>query len=236
MNLALERAPVLTLLCFVALDIGSALCLWGGFEATQAAVDADFALAYALSKAVRVQRLALDAAAAGALAKAWPALAAVRVSRLVDAAAALPGRVATLLPASVRARLPGSGSTAPGEPDKKQPAAKRALSRTADEARRMADTYGLAIMAAKNVIGPVSIVLIYAALQQGVDVQSWLHALGGGGAGGGIGAAGRTAGRMALASWTSIVFFPAIVLGAAHLSLALDAAIAARRAPKPADR
>ena len=93
----------------------------------------------------------------------------------------------------------------------------------------MADAYGLAYMAAKNVIGPVSIALIYVALRQGLDVQRWLSLLGGGGEGA-VGVAGRTAGRMALASWTSIVFFPAVVLGAAHLALAVDGLLAARRA------
>ena len=93
----------------------------------------------------------------------------------------------------------------------------------------MADAYGLAYMAAKNVIGPVSIALIYVALRQGLDVQRWLSLLGGGGEGA-VGVAGRTAGRMALASWTSIVFFPAVVLGAAHLALAVEGLLARRRA------
>ena len=50
---------------------------------------ADFALAYAVSKAVRAPRLALDAAAAAALASRAPQLKAVRVSLLIDAAGRL---------------------------------------------------------------------------------------------------------------------------------------------------
>jgi len=216
MNSALDAAPVLTLGCFCFLDAGSALCLWGALEALQAPVDADFVLAYALSKAVRVQRLPLDAAAAGALARAWPALAAVRVSRLVDAAAALPGRLWALLPQRLWV-LRRRDLAVPAEP-----ASKRVLSRAAEEARRLADAYGLAYMAAKNVIGPVSIVLIYAALRRGMDLQSWLAALGGG-------AAGRSASRLALASWTSVLLFPLVVLGAAHLSLRLHRLLARLR-------
>ena len=98
----------------------------------------------------------------------------------------------------------------------------------------MADAYGLAYMAAKNIIGPVSIALIYIALQQGLDVQGWLAALGGGGRAGAaigphgsaLGEAGIHAGRLALASWTSVVCFPAVVLGAAYLALFLDEQLA----------
>ena len=35
----------------------------------------------------------------------------------------------------------------------------------------MTDAYGLAYMTAKNVIGPVSIALFYAALKYGVDLR-----------------------------------------------------------------
>ena len=57
--------------------------------------------------------------------------------------------------------------------------------RAAEEARHLTDTYGLAYMAAKNVIGPVSILVFYAALRYGVDVQGGLDWLAGGGAGAG---------------------------------------------------
>jgi hypothetical protein len=217
MNEALGRCPALTLASFVALDLGSALALWAFFEASSASVNADFALAYALSKAVRVQRLALDALAASALTRLYPPLAAVRVSRLIDAGARAV--------AAFRARLPrilrGSGA----DPAPSGAPAAALLSRTTAEAKRLADLYGLAYMAAKNVIGPVSIALLYVALQRGLDVQGALSALGGGALGG----AGRSAGRMALASWTSTLFFPLVVLGAAHLALGLNALLGGPR-------
>ena len=203
MNGALEQCPVATLLSFVALDLGSALCLWWAFESCQLSVDADFAVAYALSKAVRLQRLALDAAAAGALVRLYPPLQAVRVSLLLDAAGALVQ--------ALRSRLLRSDATA-------KPTQPSLLSHTAAEAKRLADEYGLAYMAAKNVIGPVSIAAIYVAMQQGVDVQGWLGSFGGTV----IVGAGRTAGRMAFASWCSVLLFPAVVLGAAHLGPVLQ--------------
>jgi hypothetical protein len=220
MNEALERCPVLTLASFVALDLGSALCLWAFFETTAASVNADFALAYALSKAVRVQRLALDAFAASALTRLYPPLAAVRISLLLDAAARLL--------AAARARLPFGGGARAAAAAAAPPGASAALlSRTGAEAKRLADLYGLAYMAAKNVIGPVSIALLYLALQRGLDVQGALGALGGGALGG----AGRSAGRAALASWTSTALFPLVVLGAAHLGLALNKLFGGNKAP-----
>ena len=78
----------------------------------------------------------------------------------------------------------------------------------------MTDAYGLAYMTAKNVIGPVSIALFYAALKCGVDVRGALASAGVNVGAGAAAAAGETAGALALASWVSTVFFPLVVLGA----------------------
>ena len=136
LNAALDAAPLLTLLAFVAVDAGSALCLWGVLEGVGAQVDGTFAAAYALSKSIRLQRLPLDAAAASALARAWPALAAVRVSRLLDAAADVSFKVK----AACARLLPGRRSS----PDAGAAPARHSalLSSAAFEAKRLADEYG----------------------------------------------------------------------------------------------
>jgi hypothetical protein len=58
--------------------------------------------------------------------------------------------------------------------------------------KKLADSHGLAYMAAKNAIGPVSILLAYAALRQGLNLQALLGST----LGAQAGAAGRTAGLM----------------------------------------
>ena len=79
LNRSLETHPGFVLIGFVCVDMGSALCLLFLITKMKVAVDADFALAYALSKSIRAPRLALDAAVAAELARRFPALAAVRV-------------------------------------------------------------------------------------------------------------------------------------------------------------
>jgi hypothetical protein len=81
----------------------------------------------------------------------------------------------------------------------------------------MTDAYGLAYMAAKNIIGPVSIALFYVLLKYGVDVRGALAFFGAGPAGSTAAAAGKTAGALALASWVSTLFFPLVVLGAGYI-------------------
>ena len=101
----------------------------------------------------------------------------------------------------------------------------------------MTDAYGLAYMTAKNVIGPVSIALFYAALKCGVDVRGALASAGVNVGAGAAAAAGETAGALALASWVSTVFFPLVVLGAGFIGpkmgrAAERAARGVRRAPR----
>ena len=62
LNRSLETHPGFVLIGFVCVDMGSALCLLFLITKMKVAVDADFALAYALSKSIRAPRLALDAA------------------------------------------------------------------------------------------------------------------------------------------------------------------------------
>ena len=250
LNRSLETYPGFVLIGFVCVDVGSALCLLFLITKMKVAVDADFALAYALSKSIRAPRLALDAAVAAELARRFPALAAVRVGPILDAGVQLGAelknralnaalRFSSRKTKSFRFRGLSFSRGARGARDARESRSRRA----AREAREMADAYGLAYMTAKNVIGPVSIALFYAALKYGVDLRGALAAAGflqtnywnvGAGA---AAAAGETAGALALASWVSTVFFPLVVLGAGFIGpkmgrAAERAARGVRRVPR----
>ena len=210
------------LAAFVICDIASALALYGAIAALNVRVGADFVVAYGLAKSVRVPRLVLDAAAAAALARACPPLAAVEVGRIVDAGeralAAAAARLRGL------AGLPERQLNWRGGGGDERPSG--AVSRAAALTRRLTSEYGLAYMAVKNIIGPLSALLFYALLKHGVNVEAALASaglatLGGGGAGGGaiVGAAAQ----MCLASQLSTLLFPGVVAGAALLGPRLGA-------------
>ena len=212
MNAALVSDPAWCLVGFVICDLVSALVFFLLFSALDVPVDADFAMAYALSKSIRAPRLAFDAVVAAKMAAAYPPLAAVRMGPILDAGVNAASRAKRAILRIFRVDDRPSAGTDP-DPDPAEPAA---AMRAAAEARDLTDKYGLAYMAAKNIIGPVSIVVFYAALRCGVDVQGGLDWLAGGrGAGGAT--AGKTAGLLALSSWASTTLFPAVVLGAGAL-------------------
>ena len=245
-NRALESGASAYVLTYLMLDLGGAFLLMVLFLALRVNVQADFALAFAISKSppLRGPRLALDSAAAACLSRLYPPLAAVRTSLLADAMARL-----TNLDA-ISARLGGGDGGAPTSttPDTiaRGPAAPApapppsrlasAASSAAAKARRVADEYGLAYLLVKNVFGPLSIALIYAAIRASTRGQ-------GGGGGGALGraagaaarlslgpgaaaldaharlpSAGQAAGCVALASTISSLLFPLVVLGAARLA------------------
>ena len=170
------------------------------------------------SKSIRAPRLALDAAVAAELARRFPALAAVRVGPILDAGVQLgaelknTARSASRRFSSKKTKISFSRG-ARGARDARESRSRRA----AREAREMTDAYGLAYMTAKNVIGPVSIALFYAALKYGVDLRGALASAGVNVGAGAAAAAGETAGALALASWVSTVFFPLVVLGAGFI-------------------
>ncbi|KAJ1458404.1 hypothetical protein M885DRAFT_512810 [Pelagophyceae sp. CCMP2097] len=199
-NSALERAAAATLVAFVIVDISSALCLLGVIVALGLQVPPEFVVAYGISKGLlRAPRLAVDAAVAAALAKRFPSLAAVKISLLVDAASDC---------AAALKRTPSAALAAPGD----------RLSRAAARARSLLDEYGLAYMVAKNVIGPLTIAALYAALAsaRGSLAPAAVPV------GAGLEAAARFAGQCALASTSSTLLFPFVVVGAAALGPQLD--------------
>lgn len=213
-NRALESGASAYVLTYLVLDLGGAFLLMVLFLALRVNVQADFALAFAISKSppLRGPRLALDSAAAACLSRLYPPLTAVRTSLLADAMARL-----TNLDA-LSARLGGGGgdsaaaettadsgggapaSTSPETiacgPDAPAPAPPpsrlaSAASSAAAKARRVADEYGLAYLLVKNVFGPLSIALIYTAIRASTASR-------GGGGGGALGRAAGAAARLSL--------------------------------------
>jgi hypothetical protein len=201
-NSALELAPMATVVAFIMIDIGSAAILFSILMALNIRVPSDFALAYTLCKgALRVPRLALDASGAALLARLWPSLASIRVSLMIDAA--------TRGGTSLRQRLfPASAAQA-----------SETRSKAMDTVRQLTDRYGLAYMAAKNVIGPVSILLLYVALRTTGGAEGLMGRFGSSANG-----VGLLASRLALASTASTLLFPGVVMGAAVLGPTLDQA------------
>ena len=155
--------------------------------------------------------------------------AAVRVSLLADA-------LARLLSLDVLSRrMGGNGTAASGSSPR--------LARLTAATRRLTDEYGLAYLVVKNIMGPLSILVIYAAIR----------ALSAGGAGTGsiaraselvarvalgpgarsfdgvrLPSVGNAAGCVALASTVSSMLFPLVVFGAAKLAPAVASFVAAR--------
>lgn len=153
------------------------------YEILNTQVPVNFFFAYALSKAVRVQRTPLDAALGKVIAEMYPPLATVQASCLIDAAADLIRpvtktvmRIPLILKTTMSSEKYYEGHR--DDSERMSPAAVPAwVSEGAEilrqprtnvakqEAKRIADKYGLAYMAAKNIIGPTSIIIIYFALQ-----------------------------------------------------------------------
>ena len=201
LNASLTQHPGFVLLGFVLVDMTSALVLLALITRCQIPVDGYFAVAYALSKSIRAPRLAFDAVVAGWLSKAFPPLAAVRVGPILDEAIELGAKLSEVV-SSARARLfPNGKETRRSKRDARDDDENQSRrARVAREAREMTDAYGLAYMAAKNIIGPVSIALFYVLLKYGVDVRGALAFFGAGAESSTAAAAGKTAGKLALAS------------------------------------
>jgi hypothetical protein len=217
LNDSLTHHPGFVLLGFVLVDITSALVLWALIVRLQIPVDGDFALAYALSKSIRAPRLAFDAVVAGWLSKAFPPLKAVRVGPILDAGIELGAKLSEVVTSQRRRLFPNGKEKGAKKDARNDDENESRRARAAREAREMTDAYGLAYMAAKNIIGPVSIALFYVLLKYGVDVRGALAFFGAGPAGSTAAAAGKTAGALALASWVSTLFFPLVVLGAGYI-------------------
>ena len=234
-NAALEKGAAAYVLTYIVLDLGTALVLCVAFMALRIRVAADFALAFALAKSppLRGPRLGLDSAVAAALTRAYPPLAAVRVSLLADAVSRFAGID------EIAKRLNTVGRDERATPSKRQ----RRLARAADATRRITDEYGLAYLVVKNILGPLTVLGLYAAIRVmsgGGAGSASVHrasefvarlAIGPGGSsfdGVRLPSVGQTAGCVALASTVSAMLFPLLVFGAAKLAPFVAGWVAAR--------
>ena len=215
-NLALETSATATLLAFVALDMAGATALLGALCAFRVSVGADFMLALAIAKALRGPRLALDTSLAALLGRTFPALRAVRLSLLFDEVAASWAAVGSgFREGRAEAAGKAAGVEVSGLPRGFTPRPGRREAAQLAAGRLISD-HGLAYMAAKNIVGPASTLLVLAALRSGGRAQAatatlmrLLRVT--------AGPAGALAGQMALAVTLSSALFPLVVLGAAAL-------------------
>ena len=118
----------------------------------------------------------------------------------------------------------------------------RGMAKIAETTRRITDEYGLAYLAVKNILGPISIFVIYAAIRacsRGTGSDSISRAsefvarvaLGPGVRsfdGVRLPSVGQAAGCVALASTVSALLFPLIVVASARLAPTIAGWVAAR--------
>ena len=83
-NKSLENFPISTLVSFVFIDISTAMFIWYIYELTNFQVDLEFTSAYALSKLIRIHRLAIDAVGASMFIKFMPSLELIKMSNLTN--------------------------------------------------------------------------------------------------------------------------------------------------------
>ena len=156
LNHALNLAPLGYVCSFVLIDISSCLCILATLQWRQVNVSPEFTLAYAISKALRFQRLALDAAGAKFVTVITPAVNEVKVDLIIDA-------IKACRETAFGGILKGGGND-------------NMLKKTATEATKLSSKYGLALMASKNLIGPINHILLYYLLKNGIDLSQfkWL--------------------------------------------------------------
>lgn len=218
-NSALTTSASSTLLAFVLADLGAASCILGALIAFRIQVNADWAIALALAKALRGPRLAVDASLAAVLARYFPSLKAVRLSRLLDELSSSWAEVKSAFDEG-RGNATLSSADETGQPAALPRRRERRGAGGLTAARSMVDEYGLAYLAAKNIIGPLCTLLALAALRSGGPAKAataWLMRK----FGVASGAVGAFAGQVALAATLSHLLFPGVVLAAARLAPAI---------------
>lgn len=178
--------------CMVGLDIGSVLVANTTLHAVGATVSAEFALAYAISRVVKRFRLPLELALAAPLARAVPALARVRVVRMM-----MPGyqRPDTL----PRVRFSLDALRNPLQTMRDLSALSLAV----------VDKYGLAYMVASRGLGFAIIFGLYGMLLAGVDMQGFLEERG-------WADIGTTAGTLGLAVAATTAVYPLTIVATAY--------------------
>lgn len=231
LNTAISDFPFELVAAYIALDILSIvgmhqLLLGVGYEAP-----ADFALAFAVSRLLRRPRLPIDLAAAGIIAKAYPPLTQVHITRVFKRIredrerAMAAGRAVTMSTPNGGTFASGAASggeaavatatnlaaTSAAASEASPPQQPTMVARVVTAGARLIDRYGLAFLVSQRmVVGLASVFSIYAALHAGVDVQAWMNA--------NNLPLGKVAGTWAAAACCAAALFPGVVLGAGALA------------------
>ena len=225
LNGALEYSALSTLLAYLLVDIFATCSILSVLVAFRIPVAADFAVALALSKAVRGPRLAVDVSFAAVLSRRFPALKAVKVTRCFDELAASFAVLKKSFQEGLEqgrggrsaARGGGSRVATALQSDPNNSASSRAdkLAAATRAARQFTADYGLAYVAAKNAIAFTSIMLVLFGLRFGGPAKAATAAL--------LrmlrvnASTAVFAGQLALAVTLHYALFPLIVLAAAKL-------------------
>ena len=214
LNGALTYYAASTVIAFLLVDMVCACCLLGGLIVGQVQVPGEFAVALAISKGpLKAPRVAVEASIAAMLARRYPSLRAVRTSILLEEMAHMWGRLAGSVRTLLHVRPIHSHLSLNGQHAR----ASSLATSTVPIMRRLSDEYGLAYLAAKNVVGPLCTLVSFGALRSsGLAVSQAMAALSRR-LGMGVGASGGYAGQVALAATLSHLLFPVSVLSAAHL-------------------
>ena len=219
LNASLEKSALSTLLAYLLIDITSTLSILGLLVGLRVPVAADFAIALALVKAVRGPRLALDAWLAAMLTRWFPSLKAVKVTNCFDEfAASLSVLRLSFQEGLKEGRSPSSRDGVAAAATRSEPSSPPRVGKLAAAtraARNLASDYGLAYMAAKNLLALLQVLLFLAALRSGGPAKAATAAL--------LRTfkvspkAGMLAGQLALAVTLHYLLFPVVVIGAAKL-------------------
>lgn len=233
LNASLEKSALSTLLAYLLIDVGFTLSILALLVGFRIPIAADFAIALALVKAVRGPRLALDASLAAVLTRWFPSLKAVKVTRCFDEFAASLSVVRQSFQQgldegrtrSVSSTRDGATTTASSSEPSSQPRGDK-LATATRAARTFASDYGLAYMAAKNLLALLQMVILLAALRSGGPAKAATATL--------LRTlkvspkAGMLAGQLALAVTIHYAFFPLVVIGAAKLGPRIPSASSPR--------
>jgi hypothetical protein len=188
LNTSLEAYPVETAIAYVALDAISVFSVYAVLTVAQVSVPGDFALAFAISRALRRFRLPVDIAVAAVLLRVYPPLSLVRPSRLIG------------LDTSTSQTKSVSGF----------------VQRASAAVALAADKFGLAFFVSQRLTGLASVSTIYFLIRNGINVEHVLSSIFGAdlvalATGSGAGAA---IGLWAAAAVSASALYPLVILGA----------------------
>jgi len=195
LNTSLEAYPAETAIAYVALDAISVFSVYAVLSIAHVSVPGDFALAFAISRALRRFRLPVDIAVAAVLLRIYPPLSLVRPSRLIG--------------------LDTSAPTTSG--------VSGIIQRASAAVALAADKFGLAFFVSQRLTGLASVSTIYFLIRNGINVEHVLTSIFGAdlvslATGSGAGAA---IGLWAAAAVSASALYPLVILGAGPIGYSI---------------